>query len=847
MEKSGRLFNELYILLCEMLENKGVAKGKISICAEEIIKLIFKQNNTDTVRRWIDGRSRPRIRWNVLIEENVNNFTFYDKVGAVIAGVGGEDRIEVYSFQDDEKTVFNENISQWIEEGTGSRISNRLTIVRKIHIYFIWRYCNNVLETVINRGKYMTRGVVDTKFESVQNFAWVKGAAFSGKTSSILHYAEKNKMKVVYCENPLNYEEVINKIDIEYLDILADRYKSLRHKVLEIAYKENAIKNVSELFVLIVDGERLCDNDIIKLIDLSRLNKIMIFVETRTERKNWFNQNIVEVPAFMEYEMIELFYLVREKKGWQKESVENKDKLDEILPNVCKCACYNPIFMILLAENYWNDVKRNHNNEEAMKFLQNVVTFVPVGKRESAIQTNKFYSSIDYLGMNQEQLRLLGHISNIFVERVPEENKQAFYLLALLDGIAIDMHHVKKWFNIEDDVLFELENEGWCRINKKNMYIAIPKLLVHAVKYDRYKDTTQLRSLKKYAVELTKTLERNEIQPVEIEVMQQIILRLHNIIFIQLKNKKSLLDKDMCRFHFTSEKYFLLYGDSITIKEIENCVKIEDFKSCQGASEYKQVLDCIKGYMNNNDISKIEEDFENLVQLHCNNATEFSDMALEEMFCLMVEKSIMIYENVIFDEKINSKNSEQTILRGRRSFGAIISEYNLSFPFMKVLRKPSAKLDFLQEFLRLFLLSEAEKGQEYILNDAKQMEIDYLKKYVELSEKTVAESELQIYMESFILFLYCKNIIGEQNKTQTEIKKRIAAKECHLRELVQEVKVLPYAYLEIFLLATLVAGVILQIKKPLCLDDFRFIKFYDEELTEQFQNAILKYNEWMKM
>lgn len=68
-----------------------------------------------------------------------------------------------------------------------------------------------------------------------------------------------------------------------------------------------------------------------------------------------------------------------------------------------------------------------------------------------------------------------------------------------------------------------------------------------------------------------------------------------------------------------------------------------------------------------------------------------------------------------------------------------------------------------------------------------------------------------------------------------------------MRELVQEVKVLPYAYLEIFLLATLVAGVILQIKKPLCLDDFRFIKFYDEELTEQFQNAILKYNEWMKM
>lgn len=605
------VFQTMIDYLGESLVSQGIIEQeRADICGFEILEKIFETEPDSEVRRktdrenllnWVRKGSVPDKNWKEFVmgkRKVLSDDNFLNIAQRVIQL--DPDEIEGKKSVDENKTeivdekilearkaekaealldnynyelIYNDyqlkmDLTQKLENYIGYRgINPSASILSKIIFCIIHGLYGRAKKSVpygIQTSFYLERKI-DAKIEDDWNFVWVRGDAYSGKTRWLLKYAEKSDKEAVYINNPMSYQEIIEKITIEEDNVLDESTRKILgcHFRRSIEGKVERIQHLVKDFVLIIDGDSLKKTDQRKLFELSKSDRVQVFIETRLDvNDNDPKQPIVSIPAFTERETIDLFYLVSGKYV-DIEKLDKDDELSAILPTLCKQVFNNPGLIILLAENYWSRIKKDNTESgkrNALKFLEDIINFQPIGTKDEIDWGEKCSSSIHYSNGKQSQNKLDGHIRHLFSSCVPEMDKDVFYVISLLDGIKLEVRHLKNWFGISEATIHKLEVEGWCNIDQSSLVVGIPQLIVHALKVDVHKNINTSRNFLRYIKNISATLNRMEVEPADVEIMQQVILQLHNILVNQLKIAETKVKKEWFEFHFTCVRYFLYNG-----------------------------------------------------------------------------------------------------------------------------------------------------------------------------------------------------------------------------------------------------------------------------------------------
>lgn len=775
------------------------------------------------------------------------------------------------------------NVGQLIDNNIGHQIETYLTkriesylgykvfdknmpILAKVYVFFIHGLYGNVKAKVPHEANvpYLNRATTPA-IETDWKFVWVVGPAYSGKTRLLVEYAQRNNKSVVYCRNPESYDEIINQIVFEEDDVLNDDLRVFlgcrRRSDLKI---EERIGSVLKEFILIVDGGRINDGDLEKLVQLSKADKIQIFVEARSDdRITVPDTHVIYVKPFTSDEAFRLFYWVGEQNGEGQEREKNAE-LDKILPDVCRAGCNNPTLVILLAKHYWWSIDPNNKNrdeEKAFEFLQNVVSFRPVGKVDKRLRGQKYYLPVDYGkkgGKEQVQVNVLGHIRNLFEMNVTEKDKSAFYVLALLDGIELKLIYLTNWFRIDESTIQEWERAGWCTIDDENLRIGIPHLIIRAFGKDEYKNVAELRIFKEYITNLSQTLWRLEIDPIDVETMQKVILRLHNIFFIQLKDKKTLVDQTLCEFHFSCIRYFLYYGNAVQAGQLESIV---NFDKIEGSSIYQDTLNKIRDYIGKNEMETIVDDIIDIVQ---NGEIFQSDLAVRA-FADMV----YLFTERLFLEGVKSlmefNESCEVYVWSKDIILSLIPIYYLIY-YLTGLDDIFSIVGMLSyTYVRPINCSQ----QMFDIVHNKEKHWDEIQGKYDSLDNNVCNVEKKIYVKSVVLIMYellykyMYIILDKRNKTnkekiiedswRNELSEILSDITNRIQEIAEQLKVLkkrvgelPCNCAGMCLLASAIAGVILQDKSLMQVSDYDFkhLTLYDEQEQKRLKDIIFNCRKW---
>ena len=891
MKKEISVFELFKTYITESLMKCGVIdESKKNIKINMIIQDILNVEEEDKDEKEDEGEKYSRlmekirkcrtrgsviqIKWNELIQNKVGlkddtdserrieelNEDFF---ALLEAAINSSDEL-TYRIDANQGNDIERNLSNRIESYVGDIVFNRnIDILSKVYVFFIHGFYGRVMERIPHEANvpYLDRGK-EPFIGKDWSFTWIVGPAYAGKTRFLLHYAENNNKSVVYCENPESYDEIVNQISFEEDQILDDEIRAiLGCKSERDIKKEERIKHALEEFVLIVDGDRLKDDDIEKLRLLSKLDKIQVFVETRLDiHIDDPNQHVVYVCPFTVDDAINLFFEVSKKYG-QGEARKKNTELNRILPDVCKVVCNNPEITILLAEHYWYSIKNNNDQskKDAFKFLKNVIDFQPIGKMDKTICGKKYYSSMDYGqddGNKQVQANILGHIRNLFKANVPEVEQSVFYVLALLNGIELRMNYLMNWFGISEMVIQELERDGWCTVDQENMIIGIPHLIVHAFGEDEFKNITELSAFKVYISNLSKTLNRREIQPTDVGIMQQVVLRLHDVFFVQLRKKISMLDESIYEFHFSCIRYYLYYGNAVQAEQLGTLKKLkidEKYKS----DVYEDILLKIGVYIGNNDLTTILDDIIDLLQTGTVFNSDFGTMAYLDMVNLWSEHLVMRCIRLLMECKYEELKSLKPMIT------------SVQWIYYVIINMKEKSTDI---HVRLKFYAEVFEN----LLDYENWSVDMIDQRVkhwdsidegfdELESKDVKSIEKKIYVKSLILVLYelyyfSVIMLGNETKSNEDVKKtennsgnihehlrsRIQGIADQLLTLKESIRELPCNCADVCILSCGLAGVILHDKSLMKISeyDYKHATMYNQQQLKEMQEVIASYRVW---
>lgn len=775
------------------------------------------------------------------------------------------------------------NVGQLIDNNIGHQIETYLTkriesylgykvfdknmpILAKVYVFFIHGLYGNVKAKVPHEANvpYLNRATTPA-IETDWKFVWVIGSAYAGKTRILVEYAERNNKSVIYCKNPESYDEVINQIVFEEDGILNEDLRMILgcRRIADLKIEER-IGSVLKEFILIVDGGKLKERDIEKLVRLSRVGKIQIFVEVNSiDCIKVLDTHVIQVNPFTGDEAFQLFYLVRKKYGEEQKGKQNA-QLNKILPDVCRAVCNNPVLIILLAEHYWWSIdsrNKKKDDKNAFEYLKNVVSFRPVGKVDKGLRGQEYYLSMDYGkydGKEQVHANVLGHIRNLFEMNVDGMEKSVFYVLALLDGIELKQIYLTNWFGINESAIQELERGGWCTIDQERMYIGIPHLIIRAFGKDEYKNVAELRIFKEYITNLSQTLWRLEIDPIDVETMQKVILRLHNIFFIQLKDKKTLVDQTLCEFHFSCIRYFLYYGNAVQAGQLESIV---NFDKIEGSSIYQDTLNKIRDYIGKNEMETIVDDIIDIVQ---NGEIFQSDLAVRA-FADMV----YLFTERLFLEGVKSlmefNESCEVYVWSKDIILSLIPIYYLIY-YLTGLDDIFSIVGMLSyTYVRPINCSQ----QMFDIVHNKEKHWDEIQGKYDSLDDNVCNVEKKIYVKSVVLIMYellykyMYIILDKRNKTnkekiiedswRNELSEILSDITNRIQEIAEQLKVLkkrvgelPCNCAGMCLLASAIAGVILQDKSLMQVSDYDFkhMTLYDQQEQKRLKDIISNYRKW---
>lgn len=757
------------------------------------------------------------------------------------------------------KEELENQIDDYIGAGKILEVSDA-TILQKIFLFFVHYEYGKVKKKVPHEVNflYLKRDRMPT-IKADWNFIWVLGPAYAGKTRLLAQYAEDNSKSVVYCKNPESYKQIINQIVFEEDEILDEEMcTKLGCKRKSGLKTEERIKHILEEFILIVDGDELGKIDVEKLVKLSELDKIQIFVEVRSRALiNYSDRHVIQVSPFTGDEAVQLFYLVSQKYGEEKKEDKNSE-LYKILPLVCRVACNNPSLIILLAEHYWWSINpRNKKSDEnsAIKFLNDVVNFQPIGEMDKTIYGEEYYSALDYGKHNvnkQVQANILGHIRNLFKVYIPEVEQSVFYVLALLNGIKLSINYLTNWFDISENAIQELERNGWCTVDPENMIIGIPNLIVRAFGEDEFKNITELSVFKNYISNLSKTLNKREIQPTDVGIMQQVILRIHDVFFVQLKKKISMLDESIYEFHFSCIKYYLYYGNAVQAEKLGTLKSLEIDEKYK-SHVYENILWKIKDYIGRNDLTTLFDDIIELLKTKSVFSSYFGTLAFLDMIYLWSENMIIHYIRLIMEGNCLKSNKIE-----------IISLMKIYMVIISVNGKNSelcVRIKFYSEVFEDLL--NYEHWSVKILSKRVQHWKSIEDGVDELESTTVNSIEKKIYMKSIILVLYelfylsMFSLIGNKKNDDYTFSEQIFdyAEDMHenLRSRIQDIskqllalkdriQELPCNCAGVCILSCGLAGAILHdkslMKRSESDSDYKYVTMYDQQQLSRIRKVI---------
>lgn len=828
-------FEQVKELLQQELISRGLKKRVAQKCSMELMKKLFGKSAA-TIYKWLNNEL-PSVQYMSSLLKKIekgeknHNERFTDILyNAIKKYCGTEDDIEneMYDWAlEFEENDFYNKLNILIKKIYNVKFKRGLSIWFRIYLCVIFESYNNIFEEEKENISFIERNI---NFQNVisEKFIWVIGPAYSGKTNCVFEYARINKKPIIYCERVTTYEQVLDKIRFDYEEILNkccwlwDYLDGIHANSTEEKIKRN--KNP---FVLLIEGDQLEIDEINKLKELSKVGNIQIFVEKRksSEKEEYFPT--IQIKSFTKRECAQLFYTVGERKRKRQIEVDERRKIEGILPEILVSVCYNPALIILIAENFWNRIAGDENS--AFGFLKSLINFEPIGNHGEKLVGTKGYSVID---KEHKNYSLQKHIRVIFAKAVPEIQKSIFYLLALLNDLTLSVRHICGWFKIEEKDLKNLEKNGWCIIKSDVMKIHISKFVISAFNYDDYKSVTEAKELKRCIRELALTLDRKEVNPIDIEVMQQVILRLHNVIFIQLKGKKTLLDQTMCYFHFSCVKYFEVYGNAVYMDELNTYTKTEEFKECQDMMAYEKVLNNIRWYMQNNNISDLPDDICHFVKLYSMNNSEFTSKAFEEIFDLIIEKSIVMYvcdnmkpwKNVDVMQKI----SDLIALGGLTKFPKALGELR---------REQTDRVEFYNKYLDYFFRSVTGGAKKSLVDEIRQFEDEYLQKIEQNigKEITIADIENKIMFRSFTLLLYANLYVNKTCCIGTAEKKEFYSRIFELEKLKNCINGVPLNCLEMYFTAMCEAKYILGEEFDVRKGDLRLIVPLRREDTDRLE------------
>lgn len=711
------------------------------------------------------------------------------------------------------------------------------------------------------------------------NIIYVAGPAYSGKTTLLLRYAKNHSICTAYCDSAGSYEEVLKQISTEedaYIDYMKKKQLNYPEIAHDIKSTEERINKFTKPFWLILDHYK---GDFLDCEELHNLKNATVFIETvRNVCPPLKNETILHVNPLNDEEIQSLFYLFREKYKSNNVAIQQDDNTNAILENVQMSIYNNPGLMILIAEYYWGmQAGRKLTKNEADKFLSDVARFHAEGKKDESIKGHNYYS-ITHTDQenNQKQHNILGHVRHLFENFVPDIEKNVFYVLALISSIEIETAYIKKWFGISDNLLEELEAKGWCIIDSDSMKIGIPQLIIHALKKDVFKSAQEITPFKTYIQTMTETIMRKAVKPVDVGIMQKIMLVLHNELLYKVHEYPSKVDNSVCTFHFACIKYFLDYGNSVDVKQMmDETFQYEEVKYCEGSSFYYDMLTKIQSYMNKNDISPIIDDILSYANKENVYDTEFSIRAvfnLMELYAkyILVESGTVLnnqsIDNIKLLKEFSLFQSTQAlfiyvskIFQGRKMDQLLKEElcfncelYETVFMHMSIL----CNNIFQMRLNPNLLFSNFDLVCSYLDTNTCQMlqsenSLSILFDKICPDKKFIADKEKELFIKSCFLSIYAQHYMNTfiwYNRIDETAKTIIEDRWKKVRNLKSEIGELPISCADIYNAANEWASYILNKKELSEIDryDYKHVKTEDPAFASKLNQLIDKHNQTMK-
>lgn len=821
-----------------------------------IEKRIYKWLQNDPENRGIDRRPREKDWLN--IAENIDKLTadssifkniLYEAVGRAensVPYINFTNKINIGKFRSELENYIVMDIGQEL-------IADSSSFGSKVAVFFIHNFMGKkVLENIpcsIQTNYYIERENMEKLVQDCldRKFIYVEGETYSGKTTLLVQCAKRRKIKMVCCTGARSYQDVLESIIIEedvYLDSKKKRKLGYLLGADCIEIKEKRMDQLEESFWLVIDKFQGKQKNCKKLEELSKREKISIFLEPVIPFPFLQNKPKICIDPLTTNEIRQLFYLMKNKYDGNGKVI-NSDVQDKLLEEVQKAVCDNPALVILIAEYYWGmQANGKITKSKADSFLEDIAS-------QRNVEGDKYYSILNNdksTGKRtQKQHDILGHIRHLFDQYVPTEEKNVFYVLYLISSIDVEIEYIEKWFGISRDVLGGLEWKGWCCIDQEKLRVGIPQIIVHALKKDIFKEAKSVEPFRTYIGRMTETIMGREIQPVEVGMMQKIMLCLHNELLHKIQEKPSRLDETVCEFHFACINHFLNYGNASEAKSLmDETFNYEGVKRCKGSSEYLKILKKKREYMIRNDISSGLNDMMELISNVNIYQSAYGIRALFELVELYIHKLFAVSSMIRLESDIKLKKYRNQMKEYQDLY---VKLDDLWRGIAKNPEQGSYEVVLYQKIFEYagFISCNTEYLQKVCGDEKKYL---YILQEIQGDNDWICDREKELMVRTLFLQLYVQFYMDEMKsdryskKYANELKDVITDRLDKILYLKNRMGELPINLADLYYAAVILACLILDRKKEAKIqkEDYSHVNFDNLELSKQLTDAIRKFN-----
>lgn len=696
------------------------------------------------------------------------------------------------------------------------------------------------------------------------NLVWVKGERYSGKTRFLFEYLDGKD--IIYIRQPKSYKEVYKQLQIEEDRILK---KDIR-QIMEIdelfiwEQKKERLKWLIHNYDIIIEAYNLNNQDLEEIQKLSEIGTLRIFIEVGegynippTEKR------VIAIRKFDEIDTFELFNLIC-GDDWR-QVCERDEHSSSIIKGLCKVVYYNPVLITLVAQRFKNKLPKETDKNQiekvelALEDLEYICSFHANGEKDNTLSGDEYYSA-KYPDRRGTQLNLCGHIREFFRGTVPEMERHAFYILSLLSGIELKQENLVNWFNIEESIINDLVNNGWCYRREGTMVLEIPEAVAEAFKDTGSKDimvyperTKDKDGFWTYIINFCDTLNRKEFECTDVSTVREIIFRIHDVFQERLMSKCN--NSVLCEFHFACYRYFLLYGDSQGVKKLNSTVDYKKIVNCEGSEVYQETLNLIRNYMGQNCIDGLEKEVDELYFSYGINKSYFLYYALVDMIQLAFEKNVtellsISLDMLFFHNHIPHKGYEgmQILLENK-----IHMLSNLASRIRDICDSQVVEYDFYLEYVHA-LYDAVYNANKIIFDDGNEL-IKLEKKLLlwfqnsSYNERKIGDVESELIYKSYMLLLWdlywlqCL-FFDECLAINYKIKGLVLKYVEEIQELKRQLLDMPITISELTQYALIIAGMVLQKKELLSIDklDYRYVTMEDNKKKTRLDEVISKYD-----